>query len=285
MKKLIALYLCCALLSIPLASAVQTSPDAAPTPKKVSSYTVNEYELLKSLSTESNDTLHQMGYTVNQISKIKNLRSAYADHLEEISHYDRAALKNLGYTDIQIDTLQNFDGSESQIMALAATLNFDLSIDYVTWSAADNRTNARLCYEYEWNGIPLIKINDAVAVSWNDWTINGKISYITYVQVNGSGNSQLQAATYVANNGSAAMGGGFRFPMLINNSSHWAKSGYGIFTLYYNNYRKDLSAYAVYTHYTVSATPSFSIPGYGSISFNKSIDYLAEAWVDMACSN
>lgn len=246
---------------------------------------MNEYELLKSLSAESTDTLRQMGYTVSQINDIQNLRSAYADHLEEIAHYDRAALENLGYTDAQINTLQNFDGSESQIMALAATLNFDLSIDYVTWSAADNRTNARLCYEFEWNGIPLIKMKDAVAVSWNDWTINGKISYITYEPVNGSGSSQLQAATYVANNGSAAMGGGFRFPMLISNSSYWAKSGYGIFTLYYNNYRKDLSAYAAYAHYTMTATPSFTIPGYGSISFNMDATPSGEAWAEMACSN
>lgn len=285
MKKLIALLLCCLLVSIPFAGAVQTSPDAAPTPKKVSSYTMNEYELLKSLSSESRDTLRQMGYTVNQISEIKNLRSAYADHLEEISHYDRAALENLGYTEAQIDTLQNFDGSESQIMSLAATMNFDLSIDYVTWSSTDNRTNARVYYKFDWNGVPLVKKNDLVAVSWNDWTINGKISYITYVPVNGTGTSEIRAATYVANNGPTAMGGAFKFPMLINNSANWAKSGYGIFTLYYNNYRKDLSTYAAYGHSTVRVVPTFSIPGYGSISFDKDTTTPGEAWADMACSN
>lgn len=285
MKKLIALLLCCVLVSVPFTSAVQLSHDTSPVPAKVISYSMNEYELLKSLSTESNDALCQMGYTDNQISKINNLRSAYADHLEEISHYDRAALENLGYTEAQINTLKNFNGSENQIMALAATLNLDLSIAYVTWSESANRTNARLDFSFEWSGVPLIKVADFLAISWNDWTINTKNAYVTYIPTNGTGISVTRAATYVANSGPTSMGAGFKFPMQINDTAQWAESGYGTVTLYHNYVRKDLSAYAEYGHFTIGVSPSFYIPGYGSIVFEGGLNGVAEAWADKTCSN
>lgn len=285
MKKVIALLLCCLFVNIPLASALQAPLTTHPAPTRQISYSVNEYDLLESLSVQCDDALLQMGYSNTEIHQMRNLQSTYAEHLEVISQYDREALENLGYTETQISILQNFDGSESQIQSLAATMDFNISIDYVTWSDENNRTNARVYVDYEWAGVPLIKANDLIAISWNNWSISGKSSYITYFPTNGSGDSQIQAATYVPNNGSTSIGGGFRFPVQINSGTHWAKSGYCAFTLYHNNIRKDLSVYATYAHYTVSVTPSFTIPEFGSFQFNKSVSTPGEQWADMACSN
>lgn len=81
------------------------------------------------------------------------------------------------------------------------------------------------------------------------------------------------------------MGGGFKFPMLINNGSDWAKSGYGIFTLYHNYDRDDLSVYAAYIHYTMSMSPTLCIPGFGSVDLQFGSALSGEAWADKTCSN
>ncbi|MBQ6294096.1 MAG: hypothetical protein IJK77_09630 [Lachnospiraceae bacterium] len=247
--------------------------------------TINEYDYLLNMKERSDSELFDEGYTSEDINSIRHLEDAYSNHLRQFMVLDDAALSNLGYSNEQIMILRSFNGSEEQIRALAATLFFDLYIDFVTWSQADNRTNARLCYDFSWNGVPLIKTRDIVAVSWNDWTINGTLSYITYVSITGTGSNLYLPATYVPNNGPTSFGGGFKFAMTQNDNYYWAKSGYGIFTLYKNYIRHDLSAYAEYGHSTVLLNPGFSIPGYGSISFTYGIDMKAQDWADMNCQN
>lgn len=87
------------------------------------------------------------------------------------------------------------------------------------------------------------------------------------------------------NTGPTSYGGGFKFAMTREDNYYWAQSGYGIFTLYRNNARADLSAYRQYGHATVTLVPSFSIPGYGYIAFVNNVEIAGEDWVDMACSD
>ena len=180
---------------------------------------------------------------------------------------------------------KNYTGTEDQIRALAATLEFTLEADYVTWSSSENQTNARLCYNFNWSGEPLIMTTDIIAVSWNDWTLNGKLSYVTYTHIYGSEPDISMPATYVPNNGPTANGGGFKFKMTQQNNYFWGKSGYGIFTLYHNYTRQDLSAYAEYGHSTITTSPTFSIPGYGSIGFSYGTQMAAQSWEDLNCQN
>lgn len=198
---------------------------------------------------------------------------------------DKEALTRLGYSDEQIDIFKNYTGTEDQIRALAATLEFTLEADYVTWSSSENQTNARLCYNFNWSGEPLIMTTDIIAVSWNDWTLNGKLSYVTYTHIYGSEPDISMPATYVPNNGPTANGGGFKFKMTQQNNYFWGKSGYGIFTLYHNYTRQDLSAYAEYGHSTITTSPTFSIPGYGSIGFSYGTQMAAQSWEDLNCQN
>lgn len=154
-----------------------------------------------SISKESPAELSSKGYTLSDISKIQNVTTEYAKHLEKYAKLDAESLKRLGYSSEQIELFRNFVGTESQIRALAATLSLTMYADYVTWSATENRTNARIRYDFNWSGVPMTKTNDIVAVSWNDWQIGARVSYVTYTHVYGSENDLLLAATPVANNG------------------------------------------------------------------------------------
>lgn len=282
MKKFTCLLLACIIAMINL---VPCSADAVGFDQMSSTMTVNEYDFLRGLSNKSDSTLRANGYSTADIALVRNLNESYTNHLKQCACLSTSALKNLGYSQRQISILRSFSGAENEIRALAATLYFSLSIDYVTWSSASNRTDARLTYNFSWSGVPLIKTTDIVAVSWNDWTINGKTSYITYTNINGSGSSYYLAATYVSNSGPASYGGGYRFAMTQNDNNYWAQSGYGIFTLYHNYTRADLSAYAQYGHSTVSVTPSFSVPGYGSIGFSYGTSMAGQDWADLSCQN
>ena len=282
MKKILSCIIAlCLLFAFSTAALAATDPPG----RQINSFSINEYDLLKGLSTKSNLDLFLKGYSAQEIGVIRNVKEEYARHLHEYKYLPEENLRDLGYSAQQIDLIRDFTGSEAEIRAIAATLYFTLYTDYVTWSASQNRTNTRLCYEFEWNGVPLIKTKDIVAVTWNDWTINGKLSTITYVHIYGSQPDQYGSATFVPNDGPNSFGGGFKFAMTRDDNYYWAKSGIGIFTLYHNYERHDLSAYAEYGHSTVTLSPSFSIPGYGSISFSYGVSRAASDHADTECSN
>lgn len=246
---------------------------------------LNEYDVLSNCATQSDRELKAKGYSTKEISMIRDLKKEYINHLSQYTTLNSDALKELGYTQEQISILRNFKGTEAEIRALAATLDFYLSADFVRWDAGENRTNARLSYNFNWNGVPLIGLTDIVGVTWNDWTIRGSSSYVTYVHLYGSEQNYYLPATFVDNNGPASYGGGYKFVMKQKDNYFWAKSGYGIFSLYHNYTRHDLSAYAEYGHSTVSVYPSFSIPGYGSINFSDGVNRQAQDWANMTCQN
>lgn len=54
----------------------------------------------------------------------------------------------------------------------------------------------------------------------------------------------------------------------------------------YNNYtRKDIVLYAEYGHSTISVSPSFSIPGGGSLTITPgSVKVISRQWNDRKCS-
>ncbi|WP_297721181.1 hypothetical protein [Intestinimonas sp.] len=235
---------------------------------------VNEYDLLLNLSNRSRQQLFHEGYSTEEINDIYNLPISYKNYLEQYTDYPDYALKNMGYSQEQITLFRNFTGSEEQLRSLAATLSFSVLIDYVTWSASQNRTNARVTFDFEWSGVPFIKTTDIVALTWNDWTIMGKNCTVTYLFGDGT-KTQIGSGTYVENSGPNSFGGGFKFSMVKEDNTYWAKSGFGVFTLYHNYEMHDLSLYGEYGHSTIVTSPTFSIPGYGSIGFSYGTEMAA----------
>lgn len=91
----------------------------------------------------------------------------------------------------------------------------------------------------------MIKLTDIVAVSWNDWQINGKYAYTTYKHIYGSQPDIYGYPTFVPNNGPNSYGAGYRFPMTQQDNYYWAQSRLGIFTLYHNYVRNDFYQHTV----------------------------------------
>lgn len=247
--------------------------------------TVNEYEALKALSENSSFQLTNMGYSADEVKFIQNIEE-YANHLKSYSHSSDQELDNLGYSKDQIDMLRDYKGTEEETIRLAATLTLRLNAQYVTHNNSTNRTNARLGYNWTWAGVPVFKTRDIIGVSWNDWSVTGSSTSVTYKPLTGASGTRYGSATILSNSGPNSAGRGVRINMTQDDNYWWARSGSGIFDLRGNSAgRKDLSAYAAYGHTTLSITPGFSIPGYGSINFNWGMQTVGQAWEDARVSN
>lgn len=86
----------------------------------------NEYVLYKELKEKSKEDLEALGLSEESIADLKDLD--YAEELIKRSKLDDNELKSMGYTKKQIKMLRNFKGTESEIIALAATRNMRYSL-------------------------------------------------------------------------------------------------------------------------------------------------------------
>ncbi len=280
MKKIMSLVVALLMVFAFSASAFANSDT-----QKVQKVKINEYQMLKELSKKSESEMKKLGYSSKDVEKIKNHEEEYVKHLKKYAELDDESLKNLGYSSEKIQMLRVYDGSEAQTLALGAEVNIQLTIDYVTWSESQQRTNARLEYNYDWDGVPLVKMTDLVAVSWNNWVINGKYAVTTYKHIYGTQPDIYDNPTFVENDGPEVYGAGYEIEMTKQDNYYWAQSGQGIFTLYHNNGREDLSAYVAYGHFGVSLTPSFFIPGFGAIVFDPDTTQEDDDQAFMECEN
>lgn len=268
------------LLSFLMLFSVNLSISASGIDETTSKVRINEYEMIKSIAKKSDTELDELGYSKEEINKIKNYEKEYSKHLEKLSKLEEKNLKKMGYSAEKIKKLKEFDGSEEQITTLAATLYLTLTCDYVTFSTSQNRTNARITYDFEWVGQPAFLFADIVALSWNDWQIAGKYAYVNYVHVYGSEPDYIGYPTFQPNNGPSSYGAGYKWSMSDDDNYFWAQSGTGIFSLYYNYYLHDLSVYAEYGHSTLAISPSFSATTPLDITFEGAVDTVDTARLD-----
>lgn len=231
--------------------------------------TLNEYELAKQLAEESVSTLNAKGYNSVEINNIKNYQDVYRNHIEELNMLNDSALKNNGYSQEQISIIRNFTGTDTEMTRLGATLTLNsvpASFKYTTGGL----TTGKLTYNWYWTGIPAFKMQDMVAVSWNNWDVVSNSSYVDYYNVNTGAYHTSQSATY-SEDGNGLLGAGHKFRVSMSDNYYYAKLGGGTFNLESDSFtKKNFFYYMEYGHSQIFANISFSV-GFGgadaSISF------------------
>lgn len=249
---------------------------------------INEYDAVKSLASEPISVLSKQGYSEDEINKIKNYKDAFTEYFNSLKILKDSDLLEAGYTNKQINILRNFSGTDSEMRGLGAKVTLTIPISYVTWSSSQKRTNAKFNVNFSWSTQPLIVTTDVVGINWNDWTLSSSSSKITYKRKVGTPTSMpatiTGTATKVNNDGPRSYGLAYKFKMNANKGYHFAKNGSFTIVLYNNYNKKDLSVYAKYGHNQISVSPTVSMPGYGSISFNYGVSTVAQQWNDRKCS-
>lgn len=158
-------------------SAFAQQPQGNPVEK------ISEYEIYKKINTLSDNLLLAEGFTVEQIKEARAFD--YETHLRKLAELDDEALRNARYTDKQIQTFRNFNGSEEQMEILSATLLLWSGYEGSYYSAdPTGQSWVRMWVSWAWQGVPGGYWTDRFVYLWShDFTLD-RAQVASYADVN-----------------------------------------------------------------------------------------------------
>lgn len=223
------------------------------------------------MSKKTEDELKFAGYDDSEVRDIKNYKKVYDEQIRTLSLLEEDVLKSFNYTDEQIDIIKNYQGTEAEMARVIAECKVDVYVDRCSYDPSTDRTSSRVTTSFVWNGVPGVKLTDALMTGWDGWYLAGKTANIMYTRIN-SGTTKWQAPSFITESkGGTSLGCGYSFDTAIDDNYYYASEGYEIFVVDVSG-KKDMFGYGKYAHRSVSATPkvSFSLSGTSvSISVNK----------------
>jgi hypothetical protein len=250
------------------------------------SYSINEYELVKKLKTCSDETLKEKGYSDSDIKEIKTID--FAERIKERAKLSDKQLKELKYTDEQIQIFRNFSGSEKEMIALAATVNGSVMQDTYYYDSAANRTYFTLGFSWYWSSLPFVALTDIVGIGWTEFMYLNTSTTYTYEKVMYV-NCENSADTYYSSKISAYPNSqtgtcSFKHKATVVNSSqiqYWSESGYGYVKLDKSGRVPEVGAKMSYGHGSIGADVSLSFPWGIGFTFKSGVTemyYAIDRW-------
>lgn len=139
---------------------------------------IDEYKMIKQTQSMTDEQLQEIGYSPEDIQQLRSYD--YVKALKERARLDRKTLKNLNYTDEQIDIFHNFTAKEEQLGSLSSSLSFteeqlaalssSMSFDgyLYEWSYTGATSTNKLIqkYNWTWTTAPLNLMEDVIGVGW-----------------------------------------------------------------------------------------------------------------------
>lgn len=256
MKKII-----CTILALVLISIIPAQAFANENELNCQTFVVNEEKIIEQLKKSSDEELHKMGYTTQQIEEIRKFD--YFEALSARAKLDDETLTLYNYSPDEIQELREYvaSGGRAKGKINSNSLKITLKFDNITKGKQANGT-----ISWEWTKTTLIQFIDCVAVAWKT-TSGSTINYskntnnfvsltLTKINPNVAG-AQTTTATKqwsVKDNQSIYAN------IPIGTYGYFAFKGSGKFTIKstsgtFNEFYIDCA----YAHYTISATPNISI--------------------------
>lgn len=233
----------------------------------------NEYEMMEALAQESPKNLMEKGYTANEIDSIKNYKTAFEEHIEELNvRYTDAELLHAGYTNEEIKIIHEFKNLSPALRnawssQLAANLTLNLSAkNPLSYTNGVNKIT--LNYKFDWTRIPMMKFTDKFGLSWS----NANFIIDTSVHPNGIVPIQMNYifVPYTSNITASLHGNGimYNIPMSLGNGAHTGDNAEGNLTLRYNGTKtNELAVQLDYAHAKLPTGISVSLPA-GVVGFS-----------------
>lgn len=156
----------------------------------------------------------------------------------------------------------------------SATCTVTRSKDSFYYDNTNKATNLVVNFSFKWNGAPLFRGTDLMAVSNGEKMYFHNNSYlnVSYQPLNSSGVSSSKKIS-ASIDGAGNTGASFKFKVLGNNGLTYAKSGQG--KVYLHRKNEDIKQVGVgvkYGHSTLSISPSVSFPASAGISFSSKVE-------------
>lgn len=270
MKKVVSFLLCSVLLFT--ACLVAFAQD-----NSVTIY-INEYELAERMAMQTPATLASEGFDSAEIATLKNYKNIYRNHIASLNELSDEALQKNGYSKSQIELIRSFTGSEQEMRRLGATMTLTATTSNFRYNG--NYTVGTLKYNWAWQSVPVFKMTDMLAVSWNNWTVTANSSAIKYYKVT-TGEYYTQKSATFTQDSNGVLGAAHKFAVSLSDNYYYAKSGSGSFTVQSDTHsKKDFYYYISYGHSQVQPTISFSVSaggGEASIGFTSGTSIPASA--------
>ncbi len=147
---------------------------------------LDEEEIYNSLREMSEKELASLGYTVEEIDKIKN-NTLFSLLKEERGQLPVAVLENMGYSDEQVALLKDPDSADEKhsVIGFGGKLSLTCEIETLEFPG-DGWTYATVYAHWIWNQAPAIRYRDAVTITWGremyfmPYSENSKSRYTLY---------------------------------------------------------------------------------------------------------
>lgn len=221
MKNLKKILMSCMIFTLVLGGNSFASENSNPN----NEYSISEYELVKQLESKSNSELKRIGYDNDEIAQIRNYDELFKKNIEEIKGIDEDVLKNdFEYTDEQIDIIQNFNGSESQMAKASATVNVKATKNSSSSTSKLSKLNVKI--RFVWSGIPAVQFKDSFAmVNSEKMFYDNKSTLFTCTYIAGNGYKKTYRFSLKANE-AGTTGADVSFPVYKNHGTkYYLKSG------------------------------------------------------------
>ena len=232
--------------------------------------TCSELEGIEKLKNQSDQELINQGYTKNEIEEIRNLDPE--KELLKRAQMDSNTLKNMGYSDKQIETFKKYRNksnciTQEDITILASKMTVNTSHSGFTHSSA-NGTRAYVHFTWAWSSLPLFRLNDMVAFRWGKGFSSSTSASSLKVTYRNETTGLTDSKTFYIAGKEPNVGCHFKFP--VNKLEYGGDAISGRATVLLTEPDKNISTFEVvgaYGHTSINIAPSVSYPLGGGISF------------------
>lgn len=278
-KKVISVLLAIVCLSFSL-SISSLAADDMPMQKQFTK-TFNEYQVLKTLNREylemkEHSTLGNSKFsTMSQedINMIENYQDYFSEKVEMLQSWTDEELASMGYTEKQISTIRNYDGSEASMSSLSSDCKVTTKL--TSYSNSASGSSATILTWFNWSGVHSNFFNDIFAVVWsapfNATTTSGYVKY--------KNPKTTHIKTYNHKPGIKGLYGSYiKFPKcktITHQGTFYVTGGSMTINLRANGNIKDFTAYSEYGYTSLNISPSVSYPGALSIAFSSGTSCIA----------
>ncbi|KJR49317.1 hypothetical protein UF75_0395 [Desulfosporosinus sp. I2] len=238
----------------------------------VSKTVTNEYDKYKELTSKSDQTLLQEGYSKEDLKKLRSIdyKAELKKRVVENAKLDDETLNKKGYTPEQIMQIRSYVGTEDQLQALSASLY--LSTYVLSHSKSSSLSTANLRTDWTWTSAPILEMQDVVAAAWSEGMyLQSANSYATASYYNQSSDVYHHTETYSVtpnlNNGASVT-----FNVLsASYPGTYAKTGqFGTYVSKQSSVL-ELAVKTQYGHSTIFVRPSVSFSGTPGLSFSTGV--------------
>ena len=222
MKKLIVLSFLAVACAVSLAnSEVDASDDTV----------INQYLLLKNEYniTKSRYMLSETHSNAVKLNKAAKDIDCFKNRIYELKGKSREELKRYKYTNSQIDSKNNYDGTEEVTVKASSKMKFGVKKNILSYDAKTGLSTVKATVSFSWNGTPEDYGNDSFAMAYeaDNNHIFKEVSFVTsslkYKEFKSSKSVKTWTKSAINKGDQDVIGSyGWSFPLKVKGDQYYA---------------------------------------------------------------